>query len=95
MSAYVVVQLNPTNMEKMEEYRAVAMEPIKKHGGRPLAGGGNIEILESYVDSTVIVTLEFPSADDARNWFNDPEYAHVHKLRNEAGKTSVAILPAI
>lgn len=95
MTAYVVVQLNPTNAEKMDQYRAVALEPIKKHGGRPIAGGGNIEILETYVDSTIIVTLEFPSADAARNWFNDPDYAHVHQLRNEAGKTSIAILPAL
>ena len=83
-----------TDPVEMQAYsaanRANSGEFIARYGIRPLAVYGAMETFEGEAPDGVII-LEFPSADDARGWYNSPEYqaAMVHRLR---GATYRAVL---
>ncbi len=55
---------------------------VERHKMRPLALYGALETLEGDTSDGVVL-LEFPTADDARNWYNSPEYqsALAHRLK--------------
>ena len=68
--------------------RANSGEFVARYGIKPLAVYGTLETLEGEARDGVII-LQFPTADDARGWYNSPEYqaAMVHRLRGATYRT--------
>ncbi|MBX2853886.1 MAG: DUF1330 domain-containing protein [Rhodobacteraceae bacterium] len=93
MPAYVTVQLKITDQAAFDEYRAVAMPALAKHGAKPLSSGQAEVLFDADVGQTPAVLLEFPSADAARAWIDDPELVDVHALRNKGAAASITLLP--
>src|SRR5260370_6403894 len=46
MSAYVVLQIEVTDAEKLAQYREIATPIVQKYGGRYLARGGRMDVVE-------------------------------------------------
>ena len=65
------------------EYKPKLAPLVEKHGGKFLVRGrAPKELLEGKEKlPDTIVVLEFPSMEDARAWYNDPDYAPLIKLR--------------
>lgn len=94
MTHYVVVQLEPVDDAVLKEYFAVGGAAVKKHGGRPIAGGPDRKVLEDNGGGTPAhVLLTFPDATAAQNWIDDPDLAGVHALRRTGARTTITMLP--
>jgi uncharacterized protein (DUF1330 family)/ketosteroid isomerase-like protein len=91
MSAYVVADLTWTDPAARAEYGKHAREVLAKHGGRYLVAGGGPQSLEGGWQSSVISVIEFPTAEDARRWYDSDEYRPLKALRT-AGAETRAIL---
>jgi uncharacterized protein (DUF1330 family) len=93
MAAYVIARLEVRDTTWRESYSPKTAELIRKHGGRVLAPfGSKVEALEGNAKlPTNVVILEFPSKEQAKAWYNDPEYAPLIKLR-QAGADGELIL---
>src|SRR6267142_6456577 len=64
MSAYVVLQIEVTDAEKLAQYREIATPIVQKYGGRYLARGGRMDVVEGdSLARIAIVIVEFPSMD--------------------------------
>ena len=59
---------------------------VARYGGRFVARGGERVVLEGEDDGLRLVLIEFPSLDDARAFYNSPEYAALKRLREGAGE---------
>jgi uncharacterized protein (DUF1330 family) len=83
MAAYVIASLQAHDTAWREAYSPKTGELIRKHGGKVLTPfASTVEVLEGNAKPpTNIVILEFPSAEQAKAWYNDPEYAPLIKLR--------------
>ena len=83
MAAYVIASLAVRDTAWRESYSPKTAELIRKHGGKVLAPvGSGVELLEGKVKlPTNVVILEFPSKEQAKAWYNDPEYGPMIKLR--------------
>jgi uncharacterized protein (DUF1330 family) len=83
MAAYVIASLEVRDTAWRESYSPKTGELIRKHGGKVLTPfASKVEALEGNVKlPTNIVILEFPSTEQAKAWYNDPEYAPLIKLR--------------
>jgi uncharacterized protein (DUF1330 family) len=68
---------------------------IAQYGGRFVARGGSIEVLEGDWHPTRLVLVEFPSAERARAWWNSPEYAEAKALRQATSKGTLLILEGV
>ncbi len=64
------------------EYAARTHHIAAKHGGRYLSRSANIETLEGEApDTTLIALIEFPSAEAARAFAGDADYAPLAEAR--------------
>lgn len=92
MPAYVIGRLQISDPSWVAEYVAKNEILLKKHGGRYLVRTGQIESIEGETPlPSAIVVLEFPSQEDARAWYRDPEYAPLIEMRHRSS-TGDAIL---
>ena len=62
MPTYFVVELEITNQEAMEPYRAAVPATIAQYGGRFLTRGGSTELIEGGPEPKRVVILEFADA---------------------------------
>jgi uncharacterized protein (DUF1330 family) len=84
MAAYIISDLTVLDPDAIAVYRTRAAASIARHGGRYLARGGKIEVLEGNWDPKLIVVVEFPDADRARAWYRSPDYAEALAVRDRA-----------
>ena len=84
MAAYLVSDVTVRNAEAFETYRSRAAEAIAKYGGRYLARGGEVQALEGAWNPRNIVIVEFQSMQQARAWYQSPEYASALEVRDIA-----------
>ncbi|WP_428493579.1 DUF1330 domain-containing protein [Rhodopila sp.] len=88
MPAYVIVDVGvvaPEDEGAWKAYVAMAPATIEQYGGRYLARGGAIEVMESDWSPYGIVIVEFPDREAAARWYASPEYSPGLKIREESG----------
>ena len=84
MPAYVIAETNVTDPERYERYKAAAPAAIAAHGGRYLARGGELAVLEGDWQPTRLVILEFPDLETAKRFYDSAEYGNAKELREGA-----------
>jgi uncharacterized protein (DUF1330 family) len=82
MSALVIVDLTPTDTEKLSAYSAQAGDTLKPYGGEFLAKGP-IEILHGDANFTTKVVIQFPDRESAVNWYQSDAYQAIIPTRNQ------------
>ena len=83
MSAYVVVESNVLDAEKLKEYGTLAMKTVSKFGGRFLLKGPT----ESLHGKTLFknrAVIEFSSEESAKAWYHSDEYQSLSAIREQA-----------
>ncbi len=95
MSVYAVVNIRVTDPVRYEEYRSKVPATIASYGGRYLARGGAVEVLEGDWDPERLVILEFESMGRLREWYDSPEYAPLKRLRDEAAATQFVVVEGL
>lgn len=95
MKAYLIAHIEVTNPELMEKYRDQVPKIVAKYQGKYLVRGGDSEILEGDYFKHRIVLLEFPSRQQANNFYNSEDYAPLKMLRIEAGNNSSVLVEGI
>jgi uncharacterized protein (DUF1330 family) len=81
---YVIVLLDVADRALYVEYAKRATEIEARYGGRPLVVGDANEVVEGSWPAARTVILEFPSIDQARAWYSDPDYQAIIPMRHEA-----------
>ena len=94
MAVYIVARLDVKNTNWQQDYGPKARAFLQKHGGKVIAGAGYaLERLEGKQPlPSVMFILEFPSAEQAKAWYNDPEYAHLMHLRQTGADADIVVL---
>ncbi|MEQ9505004.1 MAG: DUF1330 domain-containing protein [Hyphomonas sp.] len=80
---YVIVEIDVTNPEAYEGYKAAAAALVEAAGGRYLVRGGKVEAREGAPPSGRVVILEYPSFDAAKAFLESPEYGEILLLRTD------------
>jgi uncharacterized protein (DUF1330 family) len=95
MPGYLVLESEITDPEKYETYKQMAGSSIERYGGRYLVRGGNPQVLEGDWSPKRVVILEFSSVEQAKAWFNSPEYAPAKALRKQAARIKMVAVEGI
>jgi uncharacterized protein (DUF1330 family) len=91
MAAYVVVDVDVTDPVRYENYKKLAQASIPVYGGRYLARGAAVEVLEGEWTPKRLVILEFPTVERARAWWASAEYAEGKALRQATARTDMVL----
>ena len=95
MPAYIIATIEVTDPEQFEVYRGQVPATIEKHGGRYLARGGAVEVLEGDQPARRTVVLEFDSLEQARGWYYSEDYAGPKALRIAATVSNVMMVEGL
>jgi uncharacterized protein (DUF1330 family) len=93
MPAYVIAYAGDVrDPAALQEYRRRNTDAVANHGGRFLARGGAVEVLEGPWSWERCVIMEFPDADAARAWHQSEEYAPLKAMRQAASETQLILV---
>ena len=96
MAAYLVVDTDLTDPAHYENYKLQAKPIVEQFGGEYLARGGEITRQETDLwDPKRLVLICFPSAEQARRFYNSPEYQKVLPISQASARRTVVILEGI
>ena len=95
MPAYVIANVTVKDPVRYEDYRRLVGPTLAQYGGRFIARGGAIEVLEGGWHPGRLVIVEFPSMDQARAWWSSPEYAEAKAIRQATSEGTLLILEGV
>ena len=84
MPAYIIARIEVTDRDRYREYTDATPAAIGRFGGRFIVRGGEILTLEGPTETRRVVVIEFPSLDQAKEFFHSAEYSQIKKLRDGA-----------
>jgi uncharacterized protein (DUF1330 family) len=81
MAAYIIADVDITDPVKYEDYKKLTPGAVAKHGGRFVARGGQTATLEGTWKPGRVVIIEFPTFEQARNFYTSVEYTAARRAR--------------
>jgi uncharacterized protein (DUF1330 family) len=84
--AYIIVDMNITDMEQYKQYMAAAPAAVAAAGGEYLVRGGKFETLEGDWQPSRLAMLRFPSYDAAKSFYDAEMYRAARQKRAGATK---------
>lgn len=82
MTAYIIVDLTPIDMDKLQQYSAMAAESLVAFNGEFIAKGP-IKSLHGDQNFQTKVIIGFPDRENAENWYLSDAYQKIIGLRNK------------
>lgn len=95
MVAYVIVEVDVTDPEGYEEYKAPAAANVLASGGRYRVRGGKTEVLEGDWQPTRLVVLQFDSIEQAKAWYNSEEYEPLKGIRQRTTNSRMILVEGV
>ena len=95
MPAYVIVETDVHDHEQYERYKAASPDAIAAGGGRFLARGGDLAVLEGDWRPQRVVLLEFEDLEAAKRWYDSPEYREARRLREDAANLRMVAVEGV
>src|SRR5262245_21560951 len=95
MSAYVIVEVDVKDPVAYEGYKRQTPASVAKYGGRFIIRGGKGETLEGGWVPKRIVVVEFESMEQAKTWWDSPEYAPVRAIRWQTAESRMIVVEGV
>jgi uncharacterized protein (DUF1330 family) len=91
MSAYIIASYDIEDPDAYEGYVPGVVPLLGKHGAEILVADYEAKTIEGQ-GRVVHVVLKFESEEATLNWYNDPDYAPVKKIRLDATQNGTLIM---
>lgn len=92
MPAYIIVETDIHDPEQYELYKQASPAAVAAGGGRFIARGGELAVLEGDWQPKRLVLLEFEDLDAIKRFYDSSEYQDAKRLREgAAGFNMVAV----
>jgi len=92
MAGYIIVDVQITDPEAYERYKAAVPATLAAYGGKFIVRGGRTETLEGDWEPGRVVVLEFESVEKAKAWWDSQDYAAPKQLRQSASVTRMIVV---
>ena len=95
MPAYVIYEADVYDQDRYDAYRAEAGTSVVAAGGRYLARGGNVQVLEGPPPLERTVLLEFRTMQLALEWYRSQEYSRIRTMRESAAHARLYVVEGV
>ncbi|HTX30189.1 MAG TPA: DUF1330 domain-containing protein [Solirubrobacteraceae bacterium] len=95
MPAYVIVETDISDPEQYKRYQEASPGAVAAGGGRFIARGGELAVLEGDWQPKRLVLLEFDDLEAARRFYESPGYQEVKALRDGAAKLNMVAVEGV
>jgi uncharacterized protein (DUF1330 family) len=91
MPAYVIADIDVKDPDKYREYAALVQATLDPYEGSMIVRGGDPETLEGDWRPGRIVVLQFPTAEQARGWYESRDYVEIMAIRHRSSTGSLIL----
>ncbi len=95
MVAYVIADVEVTDPVAYEDYKQMVPATLAAYGGKFVARGGAVEVLEGDWQPKRVVVIEFESVERAKAWWASPEYREAKELRQKTSVGSLIVVEGV
>jgi uncharacterized protein (DUF1330 family) len=95
MAAYVITEIDITDPAGYEQYKQMGPPTVAAYGGKFIARGGSIEVLEGDWRPKRVVVLEFESLERAKEWWSSSAYSPAKKVRQRTARTNMVVVEGV
>ena len=96
MAAYLMAEAKVTDPAAYETYKRLAQVAIAQYGGRYLVRGGAVDVLEGqWTPPQRLVLVEFPSVEQAKKFYDSPEYRAARDARATAADMNMLVVAGV
>jgi uncharacterized protein (DUF1330 family) len=92
MSAYLIAVETVHDEAMFAEYRKRVIATLEAFGGRFIARGGKLTVLEGEWQHPRTVIIEFPSRESAEGWYKSADYQKIIGFRLKSTSGNLVIL---
>jgi uncharacterized protein (DUF1330 family) len=92
---YLIIDIEVIDKALYAEYVEKVPATVGRYGGRYLARGGDVRVLAGAWHPKRIILIEFPSADNVRQWLASPEYSALKEMRERSARGRAIIVEGI
>lgn len=89
---YFLAEVDVTKPSEYEAYRTRVLPAVEKYGGRFLVRGGSPTGIEGDGFAQRVIIIEFDSPEQAKVWYDSPEYQAIVPIRQASATTRATIL---
>jgi uncharacterized protein (DUF1330 family) len=99
MRALFIIQAqlsdDPSFMLRYKQYQTQLQPVMKSFGGKVLAIGQHLEVMEGDHDGRRLIVLEFPSMTHLKDFWHSPAYAQIKPLREHGAQIQAWAVPTL
>jgi uncharacterized protein (DUF1330 family) len=95
MPAYLISQIEVHDPVGYEQYRKLVPPSLGKYGGKFIARGGRIDVLEGDWSPRRVVICEFESIERAREWYESEEYRPAMEIRQKTATAKIIVVDGL
>ena len=95
MTAYIVVDVEVNDPTEYQTYAKQTMATLEPYNGKFIVRGGNAETLEGGWQPKRFVIIEFPGVEQAKAWYNSPEYTAIIGIRHHAANSRMILVQGV
>jgi uncharacterized protein (DUF1330 family) len=95
MPAYLIVETDVHDPDRYERYKEASPAAVAAGGGRFIARGGELAVLEGDWNPKRIVLLEFENLEAAKRFYESPEYQSAKALREGAANLNMVAVEGL
>ena len=68
---------------------------VEAHGGKFVARGGDLDIVEGDWKPQRIAILKFDSVERVRKWLSSPEYVALNEIRTRSSNINMVVIEGV
>ncbi len=95
MPAYVIADVTIKDPERYPDYVRQVPATLAPYGGRFVVRGGAVEVAEGDWQPSRLVVIEFPSMEQAKAWYDSPEYTPARRLRWDTSEGRIIFVEGV
>ncbi len=95
MAAYLIAQIDVTDLETFKKYQEEVPATITKYGGTYVVRGGEVIPMEGGWAPKRVVVLEFPNMITLKKWYESEDYQSIIKSRTDASDGKMIFVEGI
>ena len=95
MSVYLIAQINIHDRAEYETYSEGFLAVFSRYKGELLVVSESPEVVEGEWPYTRTVLIRFPTAEEARRWYESPDYQAIAQHRFRAATANAVMVEGL
>jgi len=95
MPAFLIADIRVTDADAYEKYRSANPDVVNRYGGRYVALGGQVEVLEGDWHPARTVIIEFPDMDALKAFYTSEEYGALREIRWRSAESRLVAIETL